>query len=204
MDVRQVCCEFLQSQLHPTNCLGIRAFADLHTCTQLLNQSHAFAGKPLAMHTAICESSPLAWACMHPWKMPNFVSPRAAFHWGGARRGVPGSVSAASVQPHLQRQAHRFHRGEGQKRQQNNRTLYIYTSLKIFRHLGCIRQNGKSLSLSHTLHPASCQLVWLQLYSIWRSVCACLRMSTGKSAREQLFVILLSEQREQLRWRMVQ
>lgn len=45
MDVRQVCCEFLQSQLHPTNCLGIRAFADLHTCTQLLNQAHAYAGK---------------------------------------------------------------------------------------------------------------------------------------------------------------
>ncbi|XP_029627287.1 kelch-like protein 3 isoform X3 [Salmo trutta] len=43
MDVRQVCCEFLQSQLHPTNCLGIRAFADLHTCTQLLNQSHAYS-----------------------------------------------------------------------------------------------------------------------------------------------------------------
>ncbi|KAF7228584.1 kelch-like protein 3 isoform X2 [Nothobranchius furzeri] len=43
MDVRQVCCEFLQSQLHPTNCLGIRAFADLHTCTQLLDQAHAYA-----------------------------------------------------------------------------------------------------------------------------------------------------------------
>ncbi|KAF0022000.1 hypothetical protein F2P81_025747 [Scophthalmus maximus] len=43
MDVRQVCCEFLQSQLHPTNCLGIRAFADLHTCTQLLGQAHAYA-----------------------------------------------------------------------------------------------------------------------------------------------------------------
>uniref|UniRef100_A0A8D0DB84 Kelch-like protein 3 n=1 Tax=Sander lucioperca TaxID=283035 RepID=A0A8D0DB84_SANLU len=43
MDVRQVCCEFLQSQLHPTNCLGIRAFADVHTCTQLLDQSHAYA-----------------------------------------------------------------------------------------------------------------------------------------------------------------
>ncbi|KAK2904415.1 kelch-like protein 3 isoform X1 [Channa argus] len=43
MDVRQVCCEFLQSQLHPTNCLGIRAFADLHTCTQLLSQAHTYA-----------------------------------------------------------------------------------------------------------------------------------------------------------------
>ncbi|MCI4380144.1 hypothetical protein PGIGA_G00236430 [Pangasianodon gigas] len=43
MEVRQVCCEFLQSQLHPSNCLGIRAFADLHTCTELLRQSHAYA-----------------------------------------------------------------------------------------------------------------------------------------------------------------
>uniref|UniRef100_H3CPM2 Kelch-like family member 3 n=1 Tax=Tetraodon nigroviridis TaxID=99883 RepID=H3CPM2_TETNG len=42
-DVRQVCCEFLQSQLHPSNCLGIRAFADLHTCPQLLRQAQAFA-----------------------------------------------------------------------------------------------------------------------------------------------------------------
>lgn len=45
MEVRQVCCEFLQAQLHPTNCLGIRAFADLHTCTELLSQSHAYAGE---------------------------------------------------------------------------------------------------------------------------------------------------------------
>uniref|UniRef100_A0AAR2KPN7 Kelch-like protein 3 n=1 Tax=Pygocentrus nattereri TaxID=42514 RepID=A0AAR2KPN7_PYGNA len=43
MDVRQVCCEFLQAQLHPTNCLGIRAFADLHACTDLLNHAHAYA-----------------------------------------------------------------------------------------------------------------------------------------------------------------
>ncbi|XP_039629856.1 kelch-like protein 3 isoform X2 [Polypterus senegalus] len=43
MDVRQVCCDFLQSQLHPTNCLGIRAFADVHACTELLNQANAYA-----------------------------------------------------------------------------------------------------------------------------------------------------------------
>ncbi|XP_062405495.1 kelch-like protein 3 isoform X1 [Sardina pilchardus] len=43
MDVRQVCCEFLQAQLHPSNCLGIRAFADLHTCTALLSHAHAYA-----------------------------------------------------------------------------------------------------------------------------------------------------------------
>lgn len=38
-DVRDACCDFLQAQLHPTNCLGIRAFADLHGCLELL--SHA-------------------------------------------------------------------------------------------------------------------------------------------------------------------
>ncbi|XP_034961399.2 kelch-like protein 3 isoform X3 [Zootoca vivipara] len=43
MDVRQNCCDFLQSQLHPTNCLGIRAFADVHTCTELLQQANAYA-----------------------------------------------------------------------------------------------------------------------------------------------------------------
>ncbi|GAB5566732.1 kelch-like protein 3 isoform X1 [Prionailurus iriomotensis] len=43
MDVRQNCCDFLQSQLHPTNCLGIRAFADVHTCTDLLQQANAYA-----------------------------------------------------------------------------------------------------------------------------------------------------------------
>uniref|UniRef100_A0A7N4NWV9 Kelch-like protein 3 n=1 Tax=Sarcophilus harrisii TaxID=9305 RepID=A0A7N4NWV9_SARHA len=43
MDVRQNCCDFLQSQLHPTNCLGIRAFADVHTCTELLQQANTYA-----------------------------------------------------------------------------------------------------------------------------------------------------------------
>ncbi|XP_028314932.1 LOW QUALITY PROTEIN: kelch-like protein 3 [Gouania willdenowi] len=48
MDVRQVCCDFLQSQLHPSNCLGITAFADLHTCTQLLDRAHAYAEQHFA------------------------------------------------------------------------------------------------------------------------------------------------------------
>ncbi|XP_039615560.1 kelch-like protein 2 isoform X2 [Polypterus senegalus] len=42
-DVKKACCEFLESQLHPTNCLGIRAFADMHACTELLNQANTFA-----------------------------------------------------------------------------------------------------------------------------------------------------------------
>lgn len=42
MDVRDACCDFLQSQLHPTNCLGIRAFADLHGCLDLLTQAETY------------------------------------------------------------------------------------------------------------------------------------------------------------------
>ncbi|XP_063665067.1 kelch-like protein 2 isoform X1 [Pan troglodytes] len=38
-------CEFLESQLHPVNCLGIRAFADMHACTDLLNKANTYAGK---------------------------------------------------------------------------------------------------------------------------------------------------------------
>ena len=41
-DVRDACCEFLQSQLHPTNCLGIRRFADLHCCQDLLTATECY------------------------------------------------------------------------------------------------------------------------------------------------------------------
>lgn len=41
--VKDACCEFLKNQLHPSNCLGIRAFADTHTCVDLLESSHRFA-----------------------------------------------------------------------------------------------------------------------------------------------------------------
>lgn len=36
-DVRDACCDYLQSQLDPSNCLGIRDFADMHGCIDLLN-----------------------------------------------------------------------------------------------------------------------------------------------------------------------
>ncbi|KAG5285335.1 hypothetical protein AALO_G00002270 [Alosa alosa] len=42
-DVKKACGEFLSSQLHPTNCLGIRAFADLHACADLLTQANTYA-----------------------------------------------------------------------------------------------------------------------------------------------------------------
>ncbi|KAK1175723.1 kelch-like protein 2 isoform X1 [Acipenser oxyrinchus oxyrinchus] len=47
-DVKKSCCEFLESQLHSTNCLGIRAFADMHACTELLNRANTFAEQHFA------------------------------------------------------------------------------------------------------------------------------------------------------------
>ncbi|XP_014770021.1 kelch-like protein 2 [Octopus bimaculoides] len=41
-EVQEACCEFLQSQLHPSNCLGIKDFADLHDCTELLNYTQTY------------------------------------------------------------------------------------------------------------------------------------------------------------------
>ena len=41
-DVRDACCDFLQAQLHPTNCLGIRAFSDLHGCHDLIAFSDTY------------------------------------------------------------------------------------------------------------------------------------------------------------------
>jgi hypothetical protein len=41
--VREACCKFLLRQLHPSNCLGIRNFADAHSCKELQTRSHRFA-----------------------------------------------------------------------------------------------------------------------------------------------------------------
>lgn len=35
-EIQEKCCEFLKRQLDPSNCLGIRAFADTHSCRELL------------------------------------------------------------------------------------------------------------------------------------------------------------------------
>lgn len=40
--VIQVCCNFLMKQLHPSNCLGIRSFADAQGCMDLLNVAHNY------------------------------------------------------------------------------------------------------------------------------------------------------------------
>lgn len=41
-DVKTACSEFLQSRFHPQNVLGIRCFADMLSCTQLLEQSNKY------------------------------------------------------------------------------------------------------------------------------------------------------------------
>lgn len=41
--VREACCKFLLRQLHPSNCLGIRQFADAHSCDELHRKSHKYA-----------------------------------------------------------------------------------------------------------------------------------------------------------------
>ncbi len=42
-NVRDACCDFMKSQLHPSNCLGIRAFADAHSCEQLFKIADIYA-----------------------------------------------------------------------------------------------------------------------------------------------------------------
>lgn len=42
-DVKVACCNFMKKQLHPSNCLGIRAFADAHGCEQLFNIANDYA-----------------------------------------------------------------------------------------------------------------------------------------------------------------
>jgi len=41
-EIQDVCCEFLKRQLDPSNCLGIRAFADTHSCQDLLHYADKF------------------------------------------------------------------------------------------------------------------------------------------------------------------
>ena len=41
-DVREACCDYLQTQLDATNCLGIREFADIHSCVDLFNYADTY------------------------------------------------------------------------------------------------------------------------------------------------------------------
>ena len=50
-EIQDVCCEFLQKQLDPSNCLGIRAFADTHACRDLLRKADKYTQQHF---TAVC------------------------------------------------------------------------------------------------------------------------------------------------------
>ncbi|XP_036951138.1 kelch-like protein 5 isoform X2 [Acanthopagrus latus] len=52
--VVQACCSFLMKQLHPSNCLGIRSYADAQGCHDLQRAAHAYT-----MFLADLESNPL-------------------------------------------------------------------------------------------------------------------------------------------------
>ena len=41
-EIQEACCEFLKKQLDPSNCLGIKSFADTHACTELLQVADLF------------------------------------------------------------------------------------------------------------------------------------------------------------------
>lgn len=41
-NVQDACCDFLKTQLHPKNCLGIKALANLHGCMELLSSSESY------------------------------------------------------------------------------------------------------------------------------------------------------------------
>jgi len=40
--VISACCSFLSKQLHPSNCLGIRQFADTQGCSQLYREANDY------------------------------------------------------------------------------------------------------------------------------------------------------------------
>ncbi|CAI5439262.1 unnamed protein product [Caenorhabditis angaria] len=44
-EVQNACCEYLKKQLDPSNCLGIRAFADTHSCRELMTSADEFTLK---------------------------------------------------------------------------------------------------------------------------------------------------------------
>lgn len=51
--LKEACCEFMQRHLGVANCLGIRAMADLHSCSQLRKVADDFAKKNF---TSVIES----------------------------------------------------------------------------------------------------------------------------------------------------
>jgi hypothetical protein len=58
--VQDACCSFLAGQLHPSNCLGIRKFADIHSCYNLWKKCNIFMQQrfpEVALHEEFLEQS---------------------------------------------------------------------------------------------------------------------------------------------------
>jgi len=53
-EIQDACCDFLKKQLDPSNCLGIRAFADTHACRNLLKLADKFTQQYFKDVSFIC------------------------------------------------------------------------------------------------------------------------------------------------------
>lgn len=74
--VRDACCKFLLSQLDPSNCLGIRGFADTHSCSDLLKSAHKY----VLQH--FVEVSKTEEFMLLPLKQVGLMCLLAFSHWG--------------------------------------------------------------------------------------------------------------------------
>ncbi len=57
-EIQDVCCEFLKRQLDPSNCLGIRSFADTHACRDLLRVADKFTQHHFQEVSLVCTDQP--------------------------------------------------------------------------------------------------------------------------------------------------
>ena len=51
-EVVEACCSFLMKQLHPSNCIGIRQFAEIQCCTDLYKVANNYV---MVRFVYICE-----------------------------------------------------------------------------------------------------------------------------------------------------
>lgn len=78
-EIQEACCEFLKRQLDPSNCLGIRAFADTHSCRELLRIADKFTQhnfqevRSPSAGTVVLESCGLLFLCASSQTLPSIL-----------------------------------------------------------------------------------------------------------------------------------
>lgn len=78
-EIQEACCEFLKRQLDPSNCLGIRAFADTHSCRELLRIADKFTQhnfqevRSPSAGTVVLESCDLLLVCASSQTLPSVL-----------------------------------------------------------------------------------------------------------------------------------